>query len=220
MKTLNHDPATVTKAIVNEIENLQVKNTPEIRKIRRRYSNLLVNASPKVILGAAIHLIRDYGYRGTAYELVRYHKATFQSLGEEEITLLGQGIDSWGAVDSFARILAGPAWLKGMLDDGVIVCWARSEDLWWRRAALVCTVALNVRSSGGYGDVQRTLAICRMLVDDREDMVVKALSWALRVLVVHDPIAVQHFLVEHDQSLASRIRREVRNKLRTGLKNP
>ncbi len=220
MKTLNHDPAAVAKAIINEIENLQVKNTPEIRKIRRKYSNLLVNASPKVILGAAMQLIRDYGYRGTAYELVRYHKSTFQSLGEEEITELGQGIDSWGAVDLFARILAGPAWLNGMLDDGVIACWARSEDLWWRRAALVCTVAFNVRSQGGYGDTKRTLVICRMLVDDREDMVVKALSWALRALVVHDPDSVQDFLEEYGHSLASRVRREVANKLRTGLKNP
>jgi 3-methyladenine DNA glycosylase AlkD len=133
---------------------------------------------------------------------------------------MGQGIDSWGAVDSFARIVAGPAWLKGMLDDGVIVCWAKSEDLWWRRVALVCTVALNVRSHGGYGDTKRTLAICRMLVGDHEDMVVKALSWVLRALVIHDPDSVQHFLQEHSHCLASRVRREVTKNLRTGLKNP
>jgi 3-methyladenine DNA glycosylase AlkD len=81
-------------------------------------------------------------------------------------------------------------------------------------------VALNVRSHGGYGDVLRTLAVCRLLVDDHDDMVVKAMSWALRALVVHDPEAVWAFLREHDAVLAARVKREVRNKLTTGLKYP
>jgi 3-methyladenine DNA glycosylase AlkD len=51
-------------------------------------------------------------------------------------------------------------------------------------------------------------------------MVVKALSWALRQLVVHDRDAVWSFLKEHDDVLAARVKREVRNKLTTGLKNP
>jgi len=59
-----------------------------------------------------------------------------------------------------------------------------------------------------------------MLVDDSEDMVVKALSWALRELVPHDPVALRAFLREHDRALAARIQREVENKLPTGLKTP
>jgi 3-methyladenine DNA glycosylase AlkD len=84
----------------------------------------------------------------------------------------------------------------------------------------VSTVALNVRSRGGTGDVPRTLAVCRLLVDDDDDMVVKAMSWALRELVVHDPDAVRAFLRAHGDALAARVKREVTNKLRTGLKNP
>jgi 3-methyladenine DNA glycosylase AlkD len=59
-----------------------------------------------------------------------------------------------------------------------------------------------------------------VLVDDRDDMVVKALSWALRELTVWDPAAVQAFLDEHGDRVAARVRREVSNKLATGLKNP
>jgi len=59
-----------------------------------------------------------------------------------------------------------------------------------------------------------------MLVDDRDDMVVKALSWALRELAKRDEFSVWDFLAEHDAQLAPRILREVRNKLNTGLKNP
>jgi 3-methyladenine DNA glycosylase AlkD len=51
-------------------------------------------------------------------------------------------------------------------------------------------------------------------------MVAKALSWALRELVVHDAGAVKEFLEEHYKVLAARVKREVKNKLRTGLKYP
>ena len=51
-------------------------------------------------------------------------------------------------------------------------------------------------------------------------MVIKALSWALRALVVHDAGAVRQFLADHEDRLAARVKREVRHKLTTGLKNP
>jgi 3-methyladenine DNA glycosylase AlkD len=54
---------------------------------------------------------------------------------------------------------------------------------------------------------------------DRDDMVVKALSWALREVVVWDANAVRAFLETHRDALAPRIMREGRNKLKTGLEN-
>ena len=73
---------------------------------------------------------------------------------------------------------------------------------------------------GGTGDAPRTLAICERLAGDREDMVVKALSWALRALAMREPAAVARFLAVHEDELAARVKREVGHKLRTGLKNP
>jgi len=65
-----------------------------------------------------------------------------------------------------------------------------------------------------------TLAICAMLIDDpRADMVVKALSWSLRVLASRDPRAVRAFLEKHKERLAARVKRECRLKLETGRKN-
>ena len=203
-----------------EVRALPERNTPSVRAVRRRRSRQLKRTSPERVLEMARTLVHEYGYRGPAYELIESHEAAFACLDEDELLDLGRGIDSWWAVDSYARTLSGPAWLHGRITDDVIHGWARSDDLWWRRAALVSTVALNVRSKGGYGDVERTLEVCRMLIDDHEDMVVKAMSWALRELVVHDPDAVRAFLEAHEDALAARVLREVRNKLATGLKNP
>ncbi len=203
-----------------EIRALPVRNAPSVRAVRRRYSRELKAVEPTFVLDLVRELVEVYGYRGMAYELILYHRDAFQRLGEAEVEELGRGIHSWGAVDSFARLVSGPAWRDGQVSDELIHRWARSDDRWWRRAALVSTVALNVRSQGGMGDVPRTLGVCRLLVDDPDDMVVKALSWALRELVVHDPEAVRGFLEEHEDRLAARVKREVRNKLTTGLKNP
>jgi 3-methyladenine DNA glycosylase AlkD len=126
----------------------------------------------------------------------------------------------WHRWTTPANADAYEALLKGQISDEAILAWARSDDPWWRRAALVSTVALNVRSHGGKGDLPRTLQICRLLVGDQHDMVVKALSWALRELVVHDAAKVQEFLDQYEAELAPRVKREVGNKLRTGLKNP
>jgi 3-methyladenine DNA glycosylase AlkD len=59
-----------------------------------------------------------------------------------------------------------------------------------------------------------------MLESDRDPMVVKALSWSLRVLAKVEPKAVQSYVNERGPALAALVQREVRNKLTTGLKNP
>ena len=214
------NPKEVASGIDAEIRALPVRNTPNERAVYRQYSRMLQQANPEFILDVARILLKNHGYRGLAYELIENHRVAFQRIGEAEVEELGQGINSWWSVDSFARTLAGPVWLRGQVSDELIDRWAHSENCWWRRAALVSTVALNVRSYGGRGDVGRTLGVCRLLVGDHDDMVVKGMSWALRELVVHDANAVAEFLSEHEDVLAARVKREVRNKLTTGLKNP
>lgn len=199
---------------------LAVHTTDTERALCKKYSAILRQAPAAYVHDFARHLLFNHEHRWQAYEIIAAHQAAFQSLGPAELEELGQGINSWWSVDSFARTLSGPVWMAGLVSDDLIVKWAGSPDLWWRRAALVSTVAFNVRSHGGKGDVTRTLSICRLLASDHEDMVVKALSWALRELVYFDPQAVKGFLHEYESALAGRVKREVGSKLRTGLKNP
>jgi hypothetical protein len=206
--------------IAAEITALPHDNTPSQRVVRRKYSRLLHDAPGEFVLDVALELVYRYDRWMVPCELVRYHAQAFRLVDAKVIEDLGRGMHGWGRVDCLTRTLAGPAWLRGQISDDRVLQWARSENPWWRRAALVSTVAWNVRSNGGPGDVPRTLAVCRLLVGDHEDTVAKALSWALRELVVHDAQAVRDFLREHNGVLAARVKREVTNKLETGLKNP
>ncbi len=157
--------------------------------------------------------------RQTAYELVAGHHEARESLTVRRLEALGAGIDNWACVDGFCCGLVGRAWREGRITDGTIRRWGGSSDPWWRRAAVVATVPLNIKSRGGTGDSVRTLAVCEALVADEHIMVQKALSWALRELVPWDKDAVERFLSENEANVSARVRREVRRKLETGKKN-
>lgn len=77
---------------------------------------------------------------------------------------------------------------------------------------------MNSRARGGTGDAERTPRLCRELLADREPLVIKALSWALRELAKRDPASVRRFLATYDASLPSLVRREVRATLLKGRK--
>ena len=156
--------------------------------------------------------------RWVGYEIAHYHRPTLASLNLEKLERLGRGLDTWDSVDVFSLYLSGPAWRASRIGDEDVHGWARSEDRWWRRVALVSTVALNLKARGGAGDVARTIPVCRMLADDSDDMVVKALSWALRTSISHDRAAVEAFLAEYHHCLAGRVKREVNTKLSSGRK--
>jgi 3-methyladenine DNA glycosylase AlkD len=204
------------------MRQLSAPVTTEVRAVRRAISRELRNAEPGVVLALADRLVaRDEPFdRFLAYEIITMHRATLGRLRSADLRRLGRGIDSWGDVDTFACYLSGPAWRERQIPDAEIARWARSSDRWWRRAAIVSTVPLNSRARGGSGDAARTVAVCRMALHDRDPMVVKALSWALRELAKRSPTDVERFLDAHAEELAPLVRREVRSKLRTGLKAP
>jgi 3-methyladenine DNA glycosylase AlkD len=222
METLREaEIGALAAEIAQRIDGLPVRDTAAVRAVRREFSRRLAAAPGRDVVRLAEALLRDGTvHRFVADELIANHRSALWSLTAADLERLGQGLGSWDQVDCFALYLAGPAWRERQVPDEVVHAWARSPDRWWRRAALVSSVALNVKARGGEGDTRRTLAVCSLLLDDRDDMVVKALSWALRALAGNDPAAVRDFLAARADELASRVRREVEHKLRTGLKSP
>jgi 3-methyladenine DNA glycosylase AlkD len=210
--TLNYFPSSM--------ENLGVA-VPDIRKVLRATRALVKSLSDGDVLDLAFAIIDENTLEGRqlAYELVASRKSLLHSLKLADVKRLGRRMDNWVSVDVFSVDIAGQTWRERKISDAEVMRWARSRDHWWRRAALASTIALNTPSRGGTGDVERTIAVCRELAGDREEMVAKALSWALRSLIPVSRAAVENFLAEHDAELAARVRREVRNKLETGKKS-
>jgi 3-methyladenine DNA glycosylase AlkD len=212
--------SNLANRIHSRLRQEELQNAASFHRVRREFSKQLRATPAEVVLDLVEELLERGSTSGRflACGLVRNHPAAFLKLTARTLERLGAGMDSWSDVDIFATILAGHAWREGLVSDRVIHRWAHSRNKWWRRAALVSTVPLNVKAQGGRGDASRTLAVCDLLVRDREDLVVKALSWALRALAVRDPDAVSSFLEEHHTEVAPLVLREVRNKITSGRK--
>jgi 3-methyladenine DNA glycosylase AlkD len=212
--------AELVEEIEARVDSLPVRNVPVLRSLRREYSRRVKALPAKdVVKIAAAVIAHGRVHRFIGDELIASRPDASAILDRTQLERLGSGISSWDQVDCFACYLSGPAWREGRIDDKAIVQWAGSKDRWWRRAALVSTVPLNVKARGGRGDARRTLRICALLIDDRDEMVVKALSWALRALAGQDPEEVRGFIKENEARLAALVRREVQRKLATGRKN-
>jgi 3-methyladenine DNA glycosylase AlkD len=82
-------------------------------------------------------------------------------------------VNNWDLVDASAEYALG-AWLfdrdRSVLDD-----LAASPVLWERRVAVIATFAFLKRR-----DATTTLALAERLLDDREDLIHKAVGWMLR----------------------------------------
>ncbi len=135
------------------------------------------------MLALATTLIRRHHVpHFVAYELVQFHPKARGAVTETYLDNLTRDLDSWWTVDAFACYLAGIVWREGQIGDDLIRRWTQSHDVWVRRSALASTIPLNNKTRGGSGDVEHTLGVCEILIADREDMIVKAMSWALREL--------------------------------------
>ncbi len=171
-----------------------------------------------VRLAQALVDTRTFDARQVAYDVLGAHRGGLAAVRAADLGVLGRGLDNWASVDHFACTVSGPVWRMGGIDDARVLRWADSADRWWRRTALVSTVPLNLKSRGGTGDTPRTLMVCERLVDDQDEMVEKALSWALRELAKRDHAAVAWFLDRFRERVMPRVVREVTTKLETGLK--
>jgi 3-methyladenine DNA glycosylase AlkD len=230
MKETNREQTEMTNragvpALADEIDerlaSLQHPTTAHLREVRREFSVRLKDAAPHVVIELAMLLLEvpRFEYRFIGYELIHHHPSALARLNAWQLEQLGHGISTWSAVDCFGLYLAGPVWRDRRVPNSLIHGWAHAADRWWRRAALVSTVPLNSKAQGGKGETYRTLQVCRILERDRDPMVVKALSWALRELAKRDPRAVREYVASRTQVLPALVLREVINKLSTGVKN-
>lgn len=217
------DPERKKMAAINHPTQMQVigLKVPDQRKVveawRQKLSKLPVDQWIK--LAVALTETNTLECQQVAFEFLWKNKNALQALTPEQIFTLGKMPDNWVSVDMFCLCISGWCWRNGILDDSNIEAWAKSENRWIRRSALVSTVPLNLRARGGTGDSERTLKICSMLVADYDDMVVKAVSWALRELSKSDKHAVVDFIDKFQEKLHARVKREVGNKLLTGKKS-
>ncbi|MFD7846025.1 DNA alkylation repair protein [Nocardia sp. NPDC059764] len=100
-------------------------------------------------------------------------------------------VNNWDLVDASAEFILGP-WLLGRPRD-LLEKFAAGDSLWERRVALLTTFAFIKQ-----GETATTVELCERLLDDRRDLIQKAVGWMLREIGKRvDPAILTGFLDAH-----------------------
>ena len=147
---------------------------PVIRKTVRKYGKNLSLENLEELLLSEIHELRYFAL----VEMVNRfsHKNTARKGRKAIFDLYMKNrdrVNNWDLVDVSAPRIAG-AWLFAN-DRSILWELARSEGLWNRRIAVVATLYFIKNH-----EFDPTLSIARILIDDKEDLIHKAVGWMLR----------------------------------------
>ena len=162
---------------------------PTIRKCVREFQSVMLEETLELLespfhearLLALLLMAARYAAACTSREKEALYGAYLEHTGH---------INNWDLVDCSAEHIVG-AHLFGR-ERSPIYLLARSKSLWERRIAIISTFHFIKK-----GDFADTLAIAKILLHDREDLIHKATGWMLREVGKRDICAEKEFLDRH-----------------------
>lgn len=164
---------------------------PQSRKIAKKFSQLQL-VEVKTLLYSRIHEERLVALLILVW---RYSSALDNREEKEEIVKFYldniKQVNNWDLVDLSAPNILG-AHLIDNRDRRLLYRLAKSENVWERRVAILATYHF-IRN----GDFSYTLKIAEMLLQDRHDLIHKAVGWMLREVGKRDVTAQEAFLEKY-----------------------
>lgn len=168
--------------------------TAETRSVAKKYQELSF-ADLKKLLGSKIHEERN---AAIMILNMRFQKADLSSKEEIYNFYLKNyyGINNWDLVDiSAPKIVGGYLWLSRKPRQ-ILYLFAKSSNLWKRRIAIMATLYFIAKH-----EFQDTLKISAMLLQDKEDLIHKAVGWMLREIGKRDIKVEETFLKRYYQKM-------------------
>ena len=103
-------------------------------------------------------------------------------------------VNNWDLVDVTCAHVIGKHLLNK--DRSILYTWAKSNDLWTKRIAIVSTHCF-IRKN----DLQETFKIAKILLNDEHDLIHKAVGWMLREAGKRDLEKEEIFLKKHYKNM-------------------
>lgn len=165
---------------------------PKQRQIAKRYVNLSLS-DIQTMLNNKIH-----EFRLVALFILVYKYTKADEKGRKEIADFylknTKKVNNWDLVDSSAGYILGE--YLADKDKSILYKLARSENLWEKRIAIIATQGFIRRFQ-----FEDTLKIAEMLINDKHDLIHKAVGWMLREVGNRDINTLYKFLDKHYQKM-------------------
>jgi 3-methyladenine DNA glycosylase AlkD len=165
---------------------------PQLRGLVKEFHGLPVDECVK-LLQSEFHELRLFALLLMVDAYKRGDDATKAKLFRTYIANTKR-INNWDLVDVSAEHIVGAQLLDR--DHALLTRFAKSKLLWERRMAIIATLYYIRRNEFTY-----TFKIAELLMEDREDLIHKAVGWMLREVGNRDRAAEERFLKKHYQHM-------------------
>ena len=160
----------------------------DIRKVAKKFS-------PKITLKELTELIQSPIHEVRLCALIilvnQYKKGNFSKIFEYYIRQINF-INNWDLVDSSAPYIVGDYLYNNPDERSILFDFVHSENLWVRRISIVSTFTLIKNNQ-----FNETLQIAKILLNDKHDLIHKAVGWMLREVYKRDQDLIRTFLKQN-----------------------
>ncbi|MBP9758668.1 DNA alkylation repair protein [Candidatus Dojkabacteria bacterium] len=167
---------------------------PDLRVIAKKYYKEVSLVEIGKFLNSKIH---EYRLLALFMLVYKYEKSKDELCKTELVNLYLTNIkqvNNWDLVDLSCYKLLGD-YLKDK-DKGILYDFAKSNDLWKQRIAIITTMAFIKKY-----DFQDTINIAGILVNHKHDLIHKAVGWMLREVGKRNREEEEQFLKIHYQTM-------------------
>jgi len=161
-----------------------------VRAITREHPSLGRGQLLKVV--AALWRRQVFETRMTAVLLLEEFQALLRPADIGVLERLIRESKTWAFVDELAIVIVGPLLQRSSHLAQRLDCWARDDDFWIRRAAMLALLRPLRR---GQGDFPRFARYADAMLAEREFFIRKAIGWVLRETGKRQPDVVYRWLL-------------------------
>lgn len=174
---------------------LGIKVGPQ-RTMAKKYATVLSISETEKLLHSKIH---EYRLVALLILMEKYKKA--DDAGKKKIFNFylanTKHINNWDLVDLSAANIVGDYLMGISSRRNILYKLAKSKDLWERRISIISTNAFIKSNS-----FEDTLKISETLMQDKHDLIHKAVGWMLREVGKRDQPAEEKFLKRHYKTMS------------------
>lgn len=163
---------------------------PKTRDVAKKYKDMTIS-QVTTLLNSKIHeerlaaiLILVYNYERGSEDAQKKIVCTYLANSKK--------INNWDLVDLSAHKILGDYMLHDKKKRDVLYSFARSENLWERRISIITTMAFIKNN-----DFDDALKISKILLNDKHDLIHKAVGWMLREIGKKDITIEEQFLKKY-----------------------
>jgi 3-methyladenine DNA glycosylase AlkD len=158
---------------------------PNIRRIAKKFSQEIFLQELTKLIQSPIHEVR---LCALIILVNKYNKEEPDRIYHYYLKHLNS-INNWDLVDSSAPYIVGDYLYNNQEQSKILLEFSQSENLWVRRISIVSTFAFIKNN-----EFNKTLEIAKLLLNDDQDLIHKAVGWMLREIYKRDKRIIKRFL--------------------------